>query len=158
MITKHTALALALAVTASLTACNDSNTTSNMADSNPTTADVASRQTLMKDWRSAHDTLRAMTDNPASFDVATTKEQTQFLVDSSAKMWQHFSDSAAKGQASETIWSDPTAFQAATDEYNAAVLALNAAAQTATTPADIEVALARVNESCGSCHKSFRVR
>lgn len=158
MSTNNLLITLLLIVSASLTACNDNSTASNMADSNPTTADVASRQTLMKDWRSAHDTLRAMTDNPASFDAATTKEQTQFLVDSSAKMWQHFGDSAAKGQASETVWSDPTAFQAATDEYNAAVLALNAAAQTATTPADIEVALARVNESCGSCHKSFRIR
>lgn len=148
-------LAFATAAVITLTACNNTSTEAT-AESNPTSSDVASRQALMKDWRAANDILKGMTENPASFDAAVLKEQTSFLADSSSKMWSHFADASAKGNSTDAVWNDPTAFKAATDKFDAAVTALNAAAQTASSAADIEAALGQVGESCGSCHKVFK--
>lgn len=138
-----------------LSACGNN---TEMASTNPVTNDVAARQTLMKDWRAATDTLRAMVDNPANFNTAAAQEQSQFLTDSTHTMWQHFADNSAKGRAHEAVWSDPTAFGEATAQFDAAVMALHAATQTATSGDDINPALGVVMESCGSCHKSFRQR
>lgn len=150
-------LAFATAAVITLTACsNPSTPTEATAESNPASSDVASRQALMKDWRAANDIIKGMTENPASFDAAVLKEQTSFLADSSSKMWSHFADASAKGNSTDAVWNDPTAFKAATDKFDATVTALNTAAQTASSAADIEAALGQVGESCGSCHKVFK--
>lgn len=148
-------ITLASIIMLTLTACGGSNH-ANFADSNATTSDVASRQALMKDWRSANDILKGMMENPANFDTALLQEQTQFLQDTSSEMWSYYNDSSATGNAKDTVWSDPTGFAEATANFDAAVMALNAAAQTATSPQDVERALGQVGEACGSCHKAYR--
>ncbi len=137
---------------ATLTGCGHSGTSAG----NPNTSDVAQRQTLMKDWRSANDIMKGMVENPANFDATVIQEQAKFIQGTSSQMWSYYGDSSAKGNAQDTIWSDPTAFGEASANFDAAVTALNAAAQTATTPADIEAPLAQMYESCGSCHKQFK--
>lgn len=143
-------------VIVTLTACGNGANQANFADSNATTSDVVARQALMKDWRSATDILKGMTENPANFDTALLQEQTRFLQDTSGEMWSYYGDSSAKGNASDALWADPTGFAEATAQFDAAVMALNAAAQTATSPQDIEKALGQVGESCGGCHKKYR--
>lgn len=137
---------------ATLTGCGQPRTSAG----NPNTSDVAQRQALMKDWRSANDIMKGMVENPANFDAAVIQEQAKFIQSTSSQMWSYYGDSSAKGNAQDTIWSDPTAFGEASANFDAAVTALNAAAQTATTPADIEAPLAQMYESCGSCHKQFK--
>lgn len=152
---KITLTMVALLLTTLLTACSQPTTT---AASGSASSDVASRQALMKDWRAANDIIKGMTENPAQFDAAVLKEQASFLSQSTQTMWSHFGDQSAKGDATDTVWSDPAAFKAATDQFDAAVNALNAAAQNATQASDIQAAVGQVGESCGSCHKQFRQR
>lgn len=117
---------------------------------------VKARQDLMQDWRAATEILKGMKENPSNFDVALLKEQTSFLQSSKSTMWTHFADSNAKGKAKEMVWSDPNAFSAATQNFDTAVDELNTVAQQATSMDDVEVALAKVGESCGGCHKVFK--
>ncbi len=145
---KITLVTLALLV---MTACSKSADTASAGST-----EVADRQALMKDWRAASDILKGMTENPANFDAADVKEQAKFLADGSAKMWTYFGDANAKGEATDAVWSDAAGFKAATENFNAAVAELNTVAQTATQVSDIEAALGKVGESCGSCHKVYK--
>lgn len=149
MPTKKVLLIVAIAL---LTACN--NDTQTVA-TDPAAAHVSSRQDLMKDWRFANDTLKGMTENPTNFDATIAQEQAKILADSQ-KMWAYFDDSAAQGKATQAVWSDKAGFDEAKSQFDTAVSALVAAAQTATTAQDIETALGQVGESCGSCHKKYK--
>lgn len=118
--------------------------------------DVAERQALMKDWRAANEILKGMAENPANFDAELAKQQTQFFVDTSAKIWGYFQDTNAKGDAQDAVWTDAAGFSAATESFNAAAVALNEAAQNATQISDIEAAYGKLAENCGGCHKVFK--
>lgn len=155
-----TALAFG-AITLTLTACGQDNTASTApADNSATTApavdDVAARQAIMKDWRGANDIIKGMLEDPNQFNAAVLQEQTKFLVESSVQAWTHFGDANQKGKAQDTVWSDAAGFKTATETFNAAVIALDTAAQTAQSSADIQEAFGKVGESCGSCHKVFK--
>lgn len=152
------------AITLTLTACGQDNTASttpadNSAATTPTTAtvdDVAARQAIMKDWRGASDIIKGMLEDPNQFNAAVLQEQTKFLVESSAQAWTHFGDANQKGKSQDAVWGDAAGFKAATEAFNAAVVALDTAAQTAQSSADIQEAFGKVGESCGSCHKVFK--
>lgn len=131
-----------------LTACGGNKTVES--------SDVSARQALMKDWRSASDIIKGMTENPDQFDAAVLQEQAKFLDDTKSQMWAHFADANAKGKATDAVWSDPAGFAAATAQFDTAVSTLNATAQSAQSATDIESALGQVGESCGSCHKVFK--
>lgn len=146
-----------IALTAlALTACGGDKSTDTSSATSSNDDAVKARQALMKDWRAANDILKGMSDNPASFDATVAKEQAQFLADSSKEMWGHFADANQKGKSQDTVWSDAAGFKAATDKFNTAATALQAAAQTATQITDLEPAMGQVGESCGSCHKAFK--
>lgn len=145
---------IGVALLLGLSACSQTET----AAQNPASSDVASRQALMQDWRFATDIVKGMIENPTNFDSAALQEQTQFLNQSAATMWSYFDDESAQGNAKTDVWSDPSAFAESKDRFDAAVTALNAAAQSATQASDIEAAFGQVGESCGSCHKQFKQR
>lgn len=149
---------LAIALTAlALTACGGDKASTETPTAAPATTDaVTARQDLMQDWRGVNETLKAMSDNPASFDAAVAKEQAQILLDGSKQMWAHFADANQKGKSQDAVWSDPAGFKAAADKFDAAAAALHAAAQTATQITDLEPAMGQVGESCGACHKVFK--
>lgn len=150
---------LALAVlTLVLSACNNSgDTAAPSATANSTNNDdVKTRQDLMQDWRGSMDILKGMQENPANFNADLVKEQADFLVESSTKMWTHFSDANAKGGSQDSVWSNSAGFKAAADNFNLAVSNLQAASQNAKELADVDGAIGVVGESCGSCHKEFK--
>lgn len=151
-------IAVMLGAMFSVVALNGCGQTDNAALNNPASGDVGSRQKLMKEWHSANNMIKGMADNPSRFDSAVLKEQTSFLQQSTQTMWAYFGDQTAKGNTREEAWSDPTAFKAKTDQFDAITTALNAAAQTATQSQDIQALSGQLHESCGTCHKAFRQR
>lgn len=144
-----------VALTLVLSACSN-NSTSTTAESPANSDAVKVRQDLMQDWRGSMDILKGMQENPANFNADLAKEQANFLAESSTTMWGHFADANAKGGSQDTVWSNPTGFQTAADNFKTAVTALQAASQNATELKDIDSAIGAVGESCGSCHKDFK--
>lgn len=114
------------------------------------------RQILMKEWRTANDTLKSMIENPANFDAEIVKEQAQYFVDSAPIMWTHFADSNDKGQAKDTIWSNASDFKMQTEDFNNAAKALLTATEDATQLSDVEPQINILAESCGTCHKIYK--
>lgn len=145
------ALTAALSATMILVGCNNSGTS---AANNP---QLEERNKLMKDWRQANEGMKAMMENPDTFDAATFKERADFIADSNAAMWTHFEGDAAKGgDAKDEVWTDAEGFRAKTEEFTASINALSAAAATATTAADVEAQYGQMASNCGSCHKAYK--
>lgn len=145
------ALASILSAAVILTGCN--NSSSSTQDS----AQIENRSKLMRDWRQANEGMKAMMENPATFDAATFKERADFIANNTATMWSYFEGEAAKGgDSQDAIWTDAEGFRAETEKFNAAANALAAAAATATSAADVEAQYGEMASSCGSCHKAYK--
>ncbi|WP_432480845.1 c-type cytochrome [Moraxella sp. ZY200743] len=134
------------AATVALSACSSTTT--------PT--DVQARQDIMQDWRISSDIMKGMMDKPDIFDAKTFKEQADLISASSKEVWTHFANPENKGSSQDTIWSDAQGFKEKADEFNAAADALVNIAQNAQSIIDVEPALGKVLESCGSCHKTYK--
>lgn len=135
-----------------LTGCNNAATTT--AQDNPL---IENRTKLMKDWRQANEGMKAMIENPATFDAATFKERADFIANTTTTMWTYFDGETAKGgDAQDAIWADAAGFKAETEKFTAAANALAAAAATATSTADVEALYGEMASSCGSCHKIYK--
>ena len=153
---KTTLFALLTAIT--LSACGGDKTNAQSDNTTPANDDVKTRQALMKDWRGANDIIGGMVENPANFDKAVLLEQAEFLSSSSANMWTYFGDANAKGKAQETVWSDSAGFKAKADEFDKAVAELIIVANSAQSADDIKAAAGAVGESCGGCHKGYKIK
>lgn len=115
------------------------------------------RAKLMRDWRQANESMKAMIENPASFDAAAFKERADFIAKTADTMWPYFEGEANKGgDAKDTVWTDAAGFKAKADEFTAAAAALSAAAANATSAADVEQLYKQMASSCGSCHKEYK--
>ena len=135
-----------------LTGCSNAATTT--AQDNPL---IENRTKLMKDWRQANEGMKAMMENPATFDAATFKERADFIANTTTTMWTYFDGETAKGgDAQDAIWTDAAGFKAETEKFTAAANALAAAAATATSAADVEALYGKMASSCGSCHKVYK--
>lgn len=139
-----------------LTACGGDKISTQNGDT--TNDNVKARQALMKDWRGANDIIGGMVENPSSFDKATLQEQVEFLSSSANNMWTYFDDANAKGKSQEVVWTDAAGFKAKADEFNKAVAELSIVASSATSADDINAAAGAVSESCGSCHKIYKMK
>lgn len=145
------ALASLLSAAVVLTGCN--NATTNTQDN----AQLENRTKLMKDWRQANEGMKAMMENPATFDAATFKERADFIANNTNTMWTYFEGEHAKGgDAQDAIWTDAAGFKAETEKFTAAANTLAAAAATATSAADVEALYGEMASSCGSCHKVYK--
>lgn len=134
-----------------LTGCGNDNNASS-----PASDDIKTRQNLMKDWRSANETMKGMLENPASFDAAAFKEQAEFISSTNAQMWTHFADANAKGDSQEAVWSDAAGFKAKQDEFGSALGNLVSISATAKSADDVKQAFGAMAENCGSCHKVYK--
>ncbi|WP_323841732.1 MULTISPECIES: cytochrome c [unclassified Moraxella] len=130
-----------------LVACNSASQSPN---------DIKTRQNIMQDWRAANDIMKSMVEKPDTFDAATFKEQADFIKESTNKAWESFADSANKGKSQDAVWSDGAGFKAQADEFNAIADELSAIAKEAQSADDVSRVLGRLNESCGSCHKTYK--
>lgn len=145
------ALATILSAAVILTGCNHAT------NSTQDNVQLENRTKLMKDWRQANEGMKAMMENPETFDAATFKERADFIANNTMTMWTYFQGEDAKGgDAQDTIWTDVTGFQAETDKFTAAANTLAAAAATATSAADVEAQYGDMVGSCGSCHKIYK--
>lgn len=143
---------LILSATLALTACGK-DTASTPENANNAIKD---RQNLMRDWRGANDIIKGMAENPTNFDTAVLKEQATFMNDSTAKMWEHFKDTTPNNKTNEAIGADPEGFKKASDDFDALIAELQSKSQTASSIADVEPLIGKINESCGACHKAFK--
>ncbi|MFB6348899.1 c-type cytochrome [Moraxella marmotae] len=145
-----------LSAAIALTGCSQNSTNSSSDNAAPATQQEQ-RAKLMKDWRHANEGMKAMMENPDTFDAATFKERANVIADSTAQMWQHFEGESAKGgKAEDAIWTNAADFSAKTEEFNAAAAALATAAATATSVSDVEALYGKMASSCGSCHKVYK--
>lgn len=145
-----------LAAAIALSACNQSQQTANPADGAANTAVAAhqdAREDIMHDWGAASKEMNAMLKDPSSFNADNFRAAAKKL-DQDA--WVHFPAGSEGGDAKPKIWQNPTAWQQEIDKYKQAVAALNTAAQSATSAADVQAQFNDVGASCKSCHQQFR--
>lgn len=89
--------------------------------------------------------------NPEKFKTAAT----QFAKEARVPFESFQNDPNGNGDALPNIWQKPVEFKAEQEQFFAAVDALNAAAQTEKLD-DIKAAFAKVENSCQSCHQTYR--
>ena len=147
--TSKKTLALPLVISAALlSACNG--TTSN--------PDVKARQDMMKNWGDAMGVMGDMVKAPDTFDPEVFKEQAAFLANDAKNPWPHFEDENAVSHATEAVWSNADGFRSESDNLQKVTSELNAAAQNATSVADVEAEFKAVGGSCKSCHTDYKVK
>ncbi|WP_131668436.1 c-type cytochrome [Psychrobacter pygoscelis] len=147
--TSKKSLALPLVISAALlSACNG-------APSNP---DVKARQDMMKNWGDAMGVMGDMVKAPDTFDPEVFKEQAAFLANDAKNPWPHFEDESAVGHATKAVWSDADGFRSESENLQKVASELNAAAQNATSVADVEAEFKAVGGSCKSCHTDYKVK
>lgn len=140
-------LAIAIVAALTVTACSSEPTTPN---------DVSIRQDIMQDWRISSDIMKSMLFEDR-FDAKAFKEQAD-AIQASTHVWAHFDNDAEKGKAQDTVWTDAAGFKLKAQMFDDAVGELVSAADKAQSFADVEKAFGKMNESCGSCHKSYKSR
>lgn len=152
-----------LAFMVTFSACNQSQQATNSAASNTDNSSAPSaqnnvshqnaREDIMEAWGAASKEMGAMIKDPASFNADNFRAAAQKL-DQDA--WVHFPAGSEGGESKPEIWQNPTAFQEEINKYKHAVAALNTAAQSATSAADVQAQFGEVGASCKSCHEQFR--
>ena len=120
-------------------------------------AQVEAREKNMKAIAKANKTLRAMAEGKEGFDEAKMKEAVALLDTHANQGWEHF-DAATKDVKSDAlpaVWEQNDKFQQEIKTFQASVAALKAASAQGGVDA-IKAPLAKVGESCKTCHTAFK--
>ena len=120
-------------------------------------AQVEAREKNMKAIAKANKTLRAMAEGKEGFDEAKMKEAVALLDSHANQGWEHF-DAATKDVKSDAlpaVWEQNDKFQQEIKTFQASVAALKAASAQGGVDA-IKAPLAKVGESCKTCHTAFK--
>lgn len=121
-------------------------------------ADVSARQDIMKNWGDAMDVMGGMIKAPDTFDANSFKEQASFLAQDAKNPWPHFLDKAAKGHATDAVWSNAEGFQSKAADFEKVTAELNAAAQNAARAEDVQTQFKAVGGACKACHTEFKAK
>lgn len=115
------------------------------------------RTTAFKSFMPTVSTMRKMAKGDEAFDAEKFKAAAaQFTKEARIPFESFQSDPNGNGDALPAIWQKPAEFKAEQDKFLAAVDKLNTVAQTGKLD-DIKVAFDDVQNSCKSCHQSYRV-
>ena len=120
-------------------------------------AQVEAREKNMKAIAKANKTLRAMAEGKEGFDEAKMKEAVALLDTHANQGWEHF-DAATKDVKSDAlpaVWEQNDKFQQEIKTFQDSVAALKAASAQGGVDA-IKAPLAKVGESCKTCHTAFK--
>ena len=120
-------------------------------------AQVEAREKNMKAIAKANKTLRAMAEGKEGFDEAKMKEAVALLDTHANQGWEYF-DAATKDVKSEAqpaVWEQNDKFQQEIKTFQASVAELKTASAQGGLDA-IKAPLAKVGESCKSCHTTFK--
>lgn len=157
-------LLLAAMVTLGLVACSDNKPATQAETTSSTTTaamtpeqHVAAREQNMKSFAKASKELKAMAEGKEAFDAAKMQATVAVFNTQANQGWEHF-DASTKGVDSEAkaaVWEQNADFQQQVKNFQAAVADLNTAAAKGTVDA-IQAPLAKVGDSCKSCHSTFK--
>lgn len=117
---------------------------------------IAERQDLMEANGAAMGTLVQMVRGQAPFDAAAAKAALEKIatdMETFPTLFPVGSESGGGTKAGPAIWSDPTGFQAASDQLKSDA---TAAAGAVTTLEDLQTAVGVLGADCGSCHQKYR--
>ena len=118
---------------------------------------VEAREKNMKAFGKASKQLRAMVEGKEGFDDAKMKEVVASLDTHANQGWEHF-DAATKDVKSDAlpaVWEQNDKFQQEIKTFQTAVADLKAASAQGGVDA-IKAPLAKVGESCKTCHTAFK--
>ena len=118
---------------------------------------VEAREKNMKAFGKASKQLRAMVEGKEGFDEAKMKEAVALLDTHANQGWEYF-DAATKDVKSEAqpaVWEQNDKFQQEIKTFQASVAELKTASAQGGLDA-IKAPLAKVGESCKSCHTTFK--
>ena len=118
---------------------------------------VEAREKNMKAFGKASKQLRAMVEGKEGFDDAKMKEAVASLDTHANQGWEYF-DAATKevkSEAQPAVWEQNDKFQQEIKTFQASVAELKTASAQGGLDA-IKAPLAKVGESCKSCHTTFK--
>jgi len=115
---------------------------------------IEKRQQLMKGQSAAAKAIKGAVE---SKDYATVETKAKDIMDSSAKIVEHFPKGSTKGKTKATaaIWDKSDEFGANAKSLNKAAGELAAAAKSGDAAA-VDAKVKAVSGACGNCHKAFR--
>lgn len=118
---------------------------------------LTKRRALFKQYTRAMEPIGLMASGRKEFKQDEFLVMVQDLEKLSTKPWVYFTADGnyPPTHAKPEVWSQPDAFKAAQDKFQASVHALLIAAQ-AGKPEQLQPAVDAVTNSCKACHKDFR--
>ena len=131
-----------------LTACSSENPDS----------PVAKRKHVFKAMLASKEVLYKMASGQKTYDPKIASEQAKLLVDLSTKPWPWFAaetHATGKTSAKDNVWSQKALFQDKINRFEQEAKALAAVSGT-TDFNTYKMAYHRLEDSCASCHKTFR--
>lgn len=142
--TKRTALALIMAMTASVA----------VAHSGVQNAAVKARMDMMGDIKEATGVLGGMAKGSLPFDAVQADTARSVLEDHAAKIPGMFEDKAddPKSEALPTIWTDWEGFVADAEQMEAAARTMDTSSLDS-----VRAGLGAIGKSCSACHKAYRI-
>ena len=118
---------------------------------------VEAREKNMKAFGKASKQLRAMVEGKEGFDDAKMKEAVASLDTHANQGWEYFDTATkeVKSEAQPAVWEQNDKFQQEIKTFQASVAELKTASAQGGLDA-IKAPLAKVGESCKSCHTTFK--
>lgn len=114
------------------------------------------RTAAFKSFMPTVSTMRKMANGDEAFDAEKFKTAAaQFTKEARIPFESFQNDPNGNGDALPAIWQKPVEFKAEQEKFFAAVDKLNTTAQTGKLD-DIKVAFGEVENSCKTCHQSYR--
>lgn len=118
------------------------------------------RQAIFKQFLQHSEPMGGMLRGRLAFDGDAFAHHTQALAESADSPWLLFpepGDTRQKNAARPEVWSDPQGFSQAIDRYQEAISDLaTVTAQGVDSPEQVDELFNAVQQSCKSCHDSFR--
>lgn len=120
---------------------------------------VSERQKSMKAIAKANRTLKEMLEGKTAFDAAAMQEAAATLNTHANAGWERYdaATKAVESSALPAVWEKNDQFQQEIKTFQASVGELNTAAAQGTLDA-IKAPVAKVGESCKSCHTAFKAK
>ena len=121
---------------------------------------VKERMELMKDLAAAAKTLAEMVRGLRPFDAATATRLADKVAAHAGTMVTKFPKGSTghPSEAKPEIWTNWSDFAAKAEAMGAAAVTLSGAAKAAKTRQEITAPFAKVAQTCGACHRDYRVK
>lgn len=122
---------------------------------------IKARQDLMHRWGKANNNIKAMTKDPANFNIANLQSHINIIDISQEQMWAYFDDNALaipNSKVNRLIKDNPNDYHAHIESFTTAFNELKDTTHRTPHFDKLKPLIDKVNQECKACHKKYKKR